>query len=1038
MNITARRQSSTTSLSRYARANSPNQLDPSLDFCNSFWGVGDGGVDVLLARMRGAARTMEELRAFWKERAAIEEDYAKRLGKLSKMVLGRDEIGDLRKSLDTVRYETECQAAAHLDLAQKIHAELDVPTSRFHQRQVEYKKTKQTEIQQKFKNKQIQEGHVNKAREKYEQDCLRINSFTAQASLVQGKDLEKINLKLERTQQTVRTNERDFAHCAQALAGTVQRWEEEWKDFCDACQDLEEDRLDFTKDTVWNYANLVSTVCVFDDESCERVRLSLEQMETEKEIQGFVHDYGTGNQIPDPPKFVNYQSADVVPQASARPTVRPAQFIRSSARPLAPMPMNPYSMDDEPIVNAAGVGAGGGAKPTDPYANEGPADLNRRSTRGGSAPIPYMNGHTPSHASSQSSGQAGPSRSPPAQVQQPIQPLQNGRTPANKRASTVGTPAQQLRQVLHDPHAEPIDPNAETYIKVGTNAYKVDPNRDPQGSSGIRASMSSPVKANGNSAAVDPLVKQLEELQQQSSSTNSARRNTLIKPRTTDSQDARSNHVPSVAASSTSTRSGATAGPGPSSLSLSPPPTASSAAGSSSQRATTPVRDYRNSADMVVGAHPSSSRPPSPNPPTAAFMVPKPSAPPPGSDVVQEVLAGYQQSLPGERKSMILSRSPSRAGHPPSVSPVSGPTHGHSNSIGQSQGAMLQRPLSQMGHAGIGAHGSRSNSPQPISRGSSPAPGQVARNSTYIQPPAASGAGLARSPSPSVGIALDPSGRVAHDEMAQRFQQQQYRGPPSQQPAYAPPPAPAQQMAPHQAHGQQPHRRSSFIAPVSNTMAPPMAPQSYPVTPPPGPQMYPAPSPQPNYAPPPQPVQQVYNQPPPAQYQQPPHQQQQQQQQQQMRYQQAPSSPYGSVNGVQRGNSVNYYGNQTPPQQQPIQHAQQQPQMMGHVQQQRTGYQPPQQQQQAPQQYGYSDQPGRSPSPQPPAQLTEDGSPVLFYVKALYDYTATIDEEFDFQAGDIIAVTATPEDGWWSGELLDEARRQKGRHVFPSNFVCLF
>lgn len=59
-------------------------------------------------------------------------------------------------------------------------------------------------------------------------------------------------------------------------------------------------------------------------------------------------------------------------------------------------------------------------------------------------------------------------------------------------------------------------------------------------------------------------------------------------------------------------------------------------------------------------------------------------------------------------------------------------------------------------------------------------------------------------------------------------------------------------------------------------------------------------------------------------------------------------------------------------------------------------------------------------------------------VKALYEYTATIEEEFDFQAGDVIAVTATPDDGWWSGELLDEARRVEGRNVFPSNFVCLF
>jgi hypothetical protein len=39
-------------------------------------------------------------------------------------------------------------------------------------------------------------------------------------------------------------------------------------------------------------------------------------------------------------------------------------------------------------------------------------------------------------------------------------------------------------------------------------------------------------------------------------------------------------------------------------------------------------------------------------------------------------------------------------------------------------------------------------------------------------------------------------------------------------------------------------------------------------------------------------------------------------------------------------------------------------------------------------------------------------------VKALYDYQATIDEEFDFQTDDIIAVTAIPDDGWWSGELL--------------------
>ena len=68
LKMAARRQSSTTSLAKYARVNSPDLSNRSLDFCNAFWGPSDGGVDVLFARMRGALRTVEELKAFWKER----------------------------------------------------------------------------------------------------------------------------------------------------------------------------------------------------------------------------------------------------------------------------------------------------------------------------------------------------------------------------------------------------------------------------------------------------------------------------------------------------------------------------------------------------------------------------------------------------------------------------------------------------------------------------------------------------------------------------------------------------------------------------------------------------------------------------------------------------------------------------------------------------------------------------------------------------------------------------------------------------------
>jgi prophage DNA circulation protein len=124
----------------------------------------------------------------------------------------------------------------------------------------------QASVEKTFKQKQLNETYVAKAKERYEQDCHRVNAYTAQQSLVQGRDLEKVTTKLERAQSTVETNKRDYQNFTRALADTVARWDSEWKAFCDQSQDLEEERLEFMKDNIWAYANAVSTVCVNEDE----------------------------------------------------------------------------------------------------------------------------------------------------------------------------------------------------------------------------------------------------------------------------------------------------------------------------------------------------------------------------------------------------------------------------------------------------------------------------------------------------------------------------------------------------------------------------------------------------------------------------------------------------------------------------------------------------------------------------------------------------------------------------------------------------
>ncbi|EMD32962.1 hypothetical protein CERSUDRAFT_118390 [Gelatoporia subvermispora B] len=980
--MSARRQASTTSLSRYARAQTPEAANRSLDFCNAFWGFGDAGVDVLFARMRGAMRTMDELRNFWKERAMIEEQYAKRLASLAKFTLGRDEIGEMRASFEVLRQETEKQAAFHNQVAQQIKADLEGQTTAFLNKQQQHKKTFQAAIEKEFRTKQTQESYVNKAREKYETDCMRINALTAQATLMQGKDLEKNQIKLDRAQQTVQANERDFANFSRALQDTVQKWEQDWKMFCDSCQDLEEERLEFMKDNMWAYANAVSTVCVADDESCEKLRLALEQLEPDKDMENFVRDYGTGSAMPDPPHFVNYASPDAVPSSSQRPTTRPANFVRSSQRTRpapSPVQQQPPPLEPEPEpINMTGVGAA--TRRPDSVA-EPARSQSRASTRTGQQSI-MSNGHAPA-----------PTAAAPRQ-----QTFPTGMRPA-------------------DADADPIDPTAKTMIKVGANAWEVDLARDPQAGRPGPTPMQNGAAASAASVGQpdDPLARQMQELRSASSAGGgSVRRSGQWRQST-----------------------------GPMAVQPSPSPTKKDPSGklSPAPGSNQPSRNYRHSAEIVVGAYPiqpTSSRPASPSPPTAAFMrPPTQTAGPSGGVPVQEVLADYQQSLPGERKS--ISRSNSRRGSIASAAAVS-PT------------GQLQRPVSAEGHAGIGAQG-RSTSPQPFSsasRSASPnAAPSVHRNSQRIPPPAMqshpsarqgslsttssmtvppSSGHQQRSASPSIGIALDPNGRVAMDSMRDIYvQQQQHHAPPPQQqpPSQFRPPQqqPVQQQPPLQQQHVQQHpaqqqiqRRPSYNmgpngAPV---MAPPQSqpPAAAPVHAP-APTGYGAPAAM--YGAPyghaPAPVQQ-----PPYGYQNTP---------QQPVYQQPPTQQYAPspqntavVNSVHRAPSMNGYYPQGAlvHQQQPSQHM---------------AYRAP--------------SPARVPSPQRPAQAppptgnyTEDGRGILFYVKALYDYQATIDEEFDFQAGDIIAVTATPEDGWWSGELLDDARRQPGRHVFPSNFVTLF
>ncbi|KAK5637435.1 hypothetical protein RRF57_013148 [Xylaria bambusicola] len=302
--------------------------------------------------MASAKQTSDELRSFYSARASLEDDYARKLMSLSRKPLGSHEMGSLKTSLDTVRGEVESMAKQHANIAAQMKSELEEPLAAFAGGMKERRKIIQNTVEKILKVK-IQQTHtVNKTRDRYEQDCLRIKGYLAQGHMVMGQEERKNKAKLEKTQISLASTNAEYESAVKALEDTTARWNREWKAAADKFQDLEEERLDFSKSSLWTFANLASTVCVSDDASCEKIRLSLEKMDVEDDIVHFIKEKGTGQEIPDPPKYINFCRGDAddhKSDVSDEENYSVAQFPRSinpAFRTSSPQPSTLESHHD--------------------------------------------------------------------------------------------------------------------------------------------------------------------------------------------------------------------------------------------------------------------------------------------------------------------------------------------------------------------------------------------------------------------------------------------------------------------------------------------------------------------------------------------------------------------------------------------------------------------------------------------------------------------------------------------------------------------
>ncbi|KAJ2780632.1 formin-binding protein [Coemansia javaensis] len=267
-------------------------------FSDNFWTTDERCISVLMHKLKSAKQTCTDILAMVAARANMEEELGKKIAKLARAGLGAEEVGGTKEALRTVRAELEANAKAHVELAKQLRAEIERPLASFISDQRLKRRTQTAIIQKTEGDRNALRTQARKLQDRRRGDTKKVGDLDLQANGLQSSGDPKLRTKLERAQAQQRATEAEYVDVRARLKEADRQWYNVWRQACDVFQVLEEERLEYLKTALWTYTNLVSTCCVSDDESMERIRQDLEKVSVANDIATFIDNFGTGE--PDP------------------------------------------------------------------------------------------------------------------------------------------------------------------------------------------------------------------------------------------------------------------------------------------------------------------------------------------------------------------------------------------------------------------------------------------------------------------------------------------------------------------------------------------------------------------------------------------------------------------------------------------------------------------------------------------------------------------------------------------------------------------
>ncbi|XP_052381406.1 F-BAR domain only protein 2-like isoform X7 [Oncorhynchus keta] len=288
-------------------------------FLQNFWGEKNNGFDVLYHNMKHGQISSKELTEFIRERATIEEVYARSMTKLAKSAGNFSQLGTFAPVWDVFKTSTEKLASCHLELVRKLQ-ELIKDVQKYVDDQAKaHKKTKE-EVASTLESVQtIQTTGValQKSKENYnaktvEQERLRKEGATQ-------RDVDKAGVKAKKATETYKCFVEKYATAKsefeQKMAETAQKF-----------QDIEESHIVHMKDIIQSYTQSVDETHVQIGEVRIEFERNMENTSVEGLIQKLSDSKGTGKERPGPIEFEECNTA--IATEGAKPRKRKTFAIR--------------------------------------------------------------------------------------------------------------------------------------------------------------------------------------------------------------------------------------------------------------------------------------------------------------------------------------------------------------------------------------------------------------------------------------------------------------------------------------------------------------------------------------------------------------------------------------------------------------------------------------------------------------------------------------------------------------------------------------